>query len=54
MLDISITAQTIVAYFEGVLMLAKIQNEPDVVQRLAHGVIHLVKAAIRPQGHGKP
>ena len=53
-LDISITAQTIVAYFEGVLMLAKIQNDPDVVQRLAHGVIHLVEAAIRLQGHGKP
>jgi TetR/AcrR family transcriptional repressor of nem operon len=53
-LDISITAQTIVAYFEGVLMLAKIQNDPNVVQRLAHGALHLVEAAIRTQGHVKP
>ena len=53
-LDTSITAQTIVAYFEGVLMLAKTQNDPDVVQRLAHGAMRLVEAAIRTQGRVKP
>jgi TetR/AcrR family transcriptional repressor of nem operon len=53
-LDTSITAQAVVAYFEGVLMLAKIQNDPDVMQRLAHGALHLVEAAIRPHRHVKP
>jgi TetR/AcrR family transcriptional regulator, transcriptional repressor for nem operon len=46
-LDTSIMAQMIVAYFEGVVMLAKIQNDPDVVQRLAHGAMHLVEALCR-------
>jgi TetR/AcrR family transcriptional repressor of nem operon len=53
-LDTSITAQTIVAYFEGVLMLAKIQNDPDVVQQLAHSALRLIEAAIRTHSHVKP
>jgi TetR/AcrR family transcriptional repressor of nem operon len=53
-LDTSSTAQTIVAYFEGVLMLAKIQNDPDVVQRLAHSAMQLVEAAIRMPRYVKP
>ena len=54
MIDTATTAQTIVAYFEGVLMLSKTQNDPDVVQRLAHGAGHLIEAAMRVQGHVKP
>jgi TetR/AcrR family transcriptional repressor of nem operon len=53
-LNTAVTAQTIVAYFEGVVMLAKLHNDPDVVQRLAHGALHLVEAAIRTHEHGTP
>jgi TetR/AcrR family transcriptional regulator, transcriptional repressor for nem operon len=44
-MDIGITAQAIVAYFEGVMLLAKTHNDPAVVARLAHGAVHLVLAA---------
>jgi TetR/AcrR family transcriptional repressor of nem operon len=46
-LDVDTTAQTLIAYFEGVLLLAKIQNDPGVVKRLAHGAVHLVEATAR-------
>lgn len=44
-MDAGLTAQAIVAYFEGVLLLAKIHNDPAVVTRLAHGAAHLALAA---------
>lgn len=53
-IDTATTAQTIVAYFEGVLMLAKTQNDPGVVQRLAHGAVHLVEAAMHASGQVRP
>ena len=46
-LDVDTTAQTLLAYFEGVLLLAKTQNDPGVVKRLARGAVHLVEAAAR-------
>jgi TetR/AcrR family transcriptional regulator, transcriptional repressor for nem operon len=46
-LDAALAAQAIVAYFEGVLMLAKTQNDPQVVKRLAHGAAYLLDAAVR-------
>jgi TetR/AcrR family transcriptional regulator, transcriptional repressor for nem operon len=46
-IDPTLTAQAIVAYFEGVLMLAKTHNDPYVVKRLAHGAVHLLEAAVR-------
>jgi TetR/AcrR family transcriptional repressor of nem operon len=45
-IDTTMTAQTIVAYFEGVVLLAKTQNDPEVVKRLAQGAVHLIEAAI--------
>jgi TetR/AcrR family transcriptional repressor of nem operon len=44
-LDPVITAQAVVAYFEGVIMLAKTQNSPEVISRLAHGAVALIEAA---------
>ena len=44
-LDPVTTAQTVVAYFEGVMMLAKMQNTPEVITQLAHGAVALVEAA---------
>lgn len=44
-LDPVTTAQTVVAYFEGVMMLAKTQNTPEVITQLAHGAVALVEAA---------
>lgn len=44
-LDPVTTAQTVVAYFEGVMMFAKTQNTPEVITRLAHGAVALVEAA---------
>ena len=46
-LDVDTTAQTLIAYFEGVLLLAKTQNDPGVVKKLARGAVHLVEAAAR-------
>jgi TetR/AcrR family transcriptional regulator, transcriptional repressor for nem operon len=43
--EIATTAQTLIAYFEGVLLLAKTRNDPRVVQQLARGAVHLVEAA---------
>jgi len=44
-LDPVTTAQTVVAYFEGVMMLAKTQQTPEVLTQLAHGAVALVEAA---------
>lgn len=44
-IDTAATAQAVVAYFEGVMMLAKTQNDPEVVTRLAQSVMRLVEAA---------
>ena len=46
-LDVDTTAQTLIAYFEGVLLLAKTQNDPGIVKKLAQGAVHLVEAAAR-------
>lgn len=44
-LDPVTTAQTVIAYFEGVMMVAKTQNTPEVITRLAHGAVALIEAA---------
>jgi TetR/AcrR family transcriptional repressor of nem operon len=46
-IDTTIAAQTVVAYFEGTMMLAKTQNDPRVLMRLAQGVMHLIGATTR-------
>lgn len=43
-LNTDTTAQAIVAYFEGVILLAKTRNDPAVVTQLAHGAVHLATA----------
>jgi TetR/AcrR family transcriptional repressor of nem operon len=48
------TAQAIVAYFEGVMLLAKTHNDPAVIARLAHGVLPLACAASRVQLSAEP
>lgn len=44
-LDGETTAQTLMAYFEGVLSLAKTQTDTGVVKNLAWGAAHLVEEA---------
>jgi len=46
-IDTTTTAQTVVAYFEGVMMLAKTQNDLAVVTHLPHSVMALVRAAVQ-------
>jgi TetR/AcrR family transcriptional repressor of nem operon len=43
-LDTGATAQAIIAYFEGVMLLATTQNDPALITRLAHGAVHLATA----------
>ena len=56
-LDPVITAQTVVASCEGVMLLAKTQHTPLVIMQFAHGAVALVEAAVgtwlSPQ-HGEP
>jgi TetR/AcrR family transcriptional regulator, transcriptional repressor for nem operon len=44
-LDPVTTAQTVVAYCAGVMVLAQTQNTPEVITRLAPGAVALVEAA---------
>lgn len=46
-LDVETTAQTLIASFEGVLLLAKTQHDTGVVKNLAWGAGHLVEVAAR-------
>jgi TetR/AcrR family transcriptional repressor of nem operon len=43
-LDPGPTAQAIIAYFEGVMLLAATQNDPALITRLAQGAVHLATA----------
>jgi TetR/AcrR family transcriptional repressor of nem operon len=44
-IDIPTTAQALLAYLEGVLLLAKAHNDPDVITRLSDGVRRLALIA---------
>lgn len=43
-IDTRATAQAILAYVEGVAVIAKTYNDPDLVERLAPGITHLATA----------
>ncbi len=43
--DTAILAETLIAYFEGAMVLAKTQNDPAVVSRLAQRVVLFVEGA---------
>ena len=45
-LDPVTTAQTVVAYCEGVRLLAKTPHTPQVITELTHGAVTLVEAAV--------
>ena len=47
-LDTRATAQSLLAYFEGVMLLAKTHNDPAVATRLARGALWLIHAATQP------
>ena len=40
-IDTSATAQAMLAYFEGVLLLAKNQNDPEVIRQLLPTMVHI-------------
>ena len=44
-LDADTTAQSVIAYVEGAVLLAKTHNNPDILKQLAPGAVHLVEAA---------
>ena len=47
-IDPKAAAQTILAYFEGVALLAKVNNDPGMVERLASGAVQLALASAPP------
>ena len=53
--DVGTTAQALVAYMEGVLLLAKTRNDPELIKRLRHGLVRYVTAgrAWPPKGGGR-
>lgn len=42
-LDITLTTQSLLAYFEGIILLAKTQNDAEVIKRLSKDVLNLVR-----------
>lgn len=42
-IDISLAAHALLAYLQGVVLLAKTWNDPDMVQRLAQGAVQLAR-----------
>lgn len=40
-IDSQATAQAVLAYMEGILLLGKTYNDPTLIKRLGHGVLHL-------------
>lgn len=46
-IDPGTTAQAILAYFEGVMLVATTQNDPALITRLAQGAVHLATAGSR-------
>lgn len=46
-LDIALTAQALLAYYEGVLLLAKSRNDPTLLTTMRTGLL----ALMRYQGH---
>lgn len=42
-LDITMTAQALLAYFEGVMLLAKVNNDPALISTLRTGVLALIQ-----------
>lgn len=42
-LDVAITAQSLLAYFEGVMLLAKGRNDPSLIRTLRAGVLALME-----------
>ncbi len=43
-IDVTLTAQALLAYLEGVILLAKTWNDPEMVRRLADGAVLLAAA----------
>lgn len=43
-LDVERASLAVVAYAEGILLLAKTRNDPEMIQQLGHGVAQLVSA----------
>ncbi len=44
-IDISLAAHALLGYLQGVVLLAKTWNDPDMVQRLAQGAVQLARTA---------
>ncbi len=42
-LDVSATAEAVVAYMEGVMLMAKTRNDPKVIKNLRHGLLRLLQ-----------
>ncbi len=42
--DVATTAQTVIAYMEGVMLMAKTRNDPKVIKELRQGLLRLIQA----------
>jgi TetR/AcrR family transcriptional repressor of nem operon len=42
-LDIAVTAQSLLAYFEGAMLLAKVRNDPELIHALRNGVLSVMQ-----------
>ncbi len=52
--DISPTAEAVIAYMEGVMVMAKTRNEPNVIKELRQGLLRLLPAGPALVGRGRP
>ena len=52
-IDVETTAQSLLAYFEGVILLAKAHNNAGLFQNLAEGMMRLIGAPVAATGRSK-
>lgn len=53
-LDVNATAHMLLAYFEGVMLMAKGRNDPSLIASLRSGVLSLMQYRGAPGGEGMP
>jgi TetR/AcrR family transcriptional repressor of nem operon len=52
--DVSAAAETIIAYMQGVMLMAKTRNEPKVIKELRQGLLRLFQAGSVPAENARP
>lgn len=52
--DASVTAGAVIAYMEGVMLMAKTRNDPNVIKELRQGLLRLLQAGPANRGMARP